>query len=78
MSEFSEKWELMEKADAKSVVDLCVSLDPTITALINFVDKILDPELKKEYRDAAGMLMFHSAMIVFMMEKLYPELNPDL
>ncbi|MBB3139106.1 hypothetical protein FHS26_006887 [Rhizobium pisi] len=69
---------IIDKAHAKRIIDLVVSLDPTLNRLAEEVTSIENTELSRELRGALAEIMGQAMMgIIVPLEKLFPELNPD-
>ncbi|MEZ2221707.1 hypothetical protein [Rhizobium sp. RCC_161_2] len=69
---------IIDKAHAKRIIDLVVSLDPILNKLAEEVTSIENTELSRELRGALAEIMGQAMMgIIVPLEKLFPELNPD-
>ncbi|MGB8818870.1 MAG: hypothetical protein WCC66_13210 [Rhizobiaceae bacterium] len=68
----------MEKNLAKSLMSIALSLGKPINEMFDLVEEISDNEIKKNYKEMIQYLMAYATDIILSVEKIYPELNPDL
>lgn len=67
----------IDKDHAKRIVDLVVSLDPTINRLCDEIETIEDHAMAYNLRRELGDLMGCGIAIMLPIERIYPDLNPD-
>ncbi|WP_041672239.1 hypothetical protein [Rhizobium leguminosarum] len=68
----------VDKAHAKRIVDLVISMDPIINELLDQVRLIQDTQLSSELTHSVTEIMGHAMLgIVVPLEQIFPDLNPD-
>jgi hypothetical protein len=68
----------MDKEVAKALMALAVAIDEPLGRMEAVIERIEDVEIRKRFRRAAGDVMgaiFEH--IIYPLETMYPELNPD-
>lgn len=68
----------MEKIIAQSIVQESMKIEESICNLLEFYHSIEDGDIKTNFRETISMLATYNTDLVFLVEKIYPDLNPDL
>ncbi|RFB82324.1 hypothetical protein B5K08_32015 [Rhizobium leguminosarum bv. trifolii] len=68
----------IDKAHAKRIVDLVISMDPIIKELLDEVWLVQDAQLSSELKHSITEIMGHAMLgILVPLEQIFPDLNPD-
>lgn len=68
----------MDRDIAQAIVDKVLKHEASINELFEMCQKIADPVLKEKLVYNSGMLIGHSQDLILCIERIYPDLNPDL
>ncbi len=68
----------IDRAHAKRILDLVLSLDPIVDRLNEEIDLVEDHALSYKLRSEQGEIMGHAFGIMLPIERIYPDLNADL
>lgn len=68
----------IDKAHAKRIIDLVISMDPAVNELLREIELIEDTELSSELKHSVTEIMGHAMLgVVVPLEQIFPDLNPD-
>jgi hypothetical protein len=68
----------MDKQIADAIVKEVLQQEASNNKILDLCKKITDTNLKDKLVHNAGMLIGHSQDLILQIEKIYPDLNPDL
>ncbi|MEN9864540.1 MAG: hypothetical protein RL748_130 [Pseudomonadota bacterium] len=68
----------MDKEIATAIVNEVLKHEASISNIFEMCKKIIEPDLREKLVHNSGMLIGHAQDLILCIERVYPDLNPDL